>query len=787
MISPLEIARDALTRRNIQPVLCGYGTKAPLLEGWQHRRYAEADLPHIFNGEKRGVGGLTGEASDGLVDIDLDALEAVQLAPRFLPRTQFRFGRRGKRNSHLGYRPDPLPRTRRFEDPDPADDDRAMILEVLSDGRQVILPGNDWVSKVTDEVEAIEWEEDGEPARVDGDDLIARCGQLAAAALLARHWPKEGSRQNAALALCGGLARAGWDEKQIGLFVHAIAEAAGDDEVRKRVDCALDTVERLKAGNHVTEWPTLVELLGTNGKQVVARFCEWLGIDARRDGDLPQILAAERPLRHIAADALGALHQANSPATTFVRAGTLARVVADEKERPAIQSMGMGELTWRLAQVADFLKPGKYGLSHVPPPERLVQVLLSRGGWPFPALEGVTECPTLRPDGTVLSTPGYDPVTRLIYAPTAGLSLPSVPERPTEDDLGAAVVSVQGLLQDFPFVMDGGEKVSASYANTFAALLTPILRPAISGPVPLGVFDKPAAGTGGTLLCEVIATIATGRDAAMMTAPVKEEEWGKQITACLLAGAAILIIDNLNAVLASAKLASVLTSLAWNDRRLGRSEQLNLPHRAIWYCTGNNVRIGGDLPRRCYWIRMDAKSARPWMGRKFRHMDLLDHVRSHRGELLAALLTIARAWFAAGQPVPAETPILGKFEDWCRMLGGVLHHADVAGFLGNLPDFYDRTDDEALQWDEFLQALKEAFNGGFTTAVLSEGLAENAFLRTRLPEELAEVTRGEAGGFQKRLGNALRKREGVRHLSGVHLEREESKRHGAVVWLVKQD
>ena len=51
---------------------------------------------------------------------------------------------------------------------------------------------------------------DGIPANIDADVLVAAVGRVAAVALLARHWPAEGARHRAFLALAGVLARAQW-------------------------------------------------------------------------------------------------------------------------------------------------------------------------------------------------------------------------------------------------------------------------------------------------------------------------------------------------------------------------------------------------------------------------------------------------------------------------------------------------------------------------------------------------------------------------------------------------
>ena len=184
----------------------------------------------------------------------------------------------------------------------------------------------------------------------------------------------------------------------------------------------------------------------------------------------------------------------------------------------------------------------------------------------------ITEMPVLRPDGTILTASGYDLSTRLIYAPAPGLQVPPIPQQPTQQAAAELCRFLMGeLLGDFPFVGD------ADRANALGLLVTPIVRSAIRGQVPLALVDAPRAGTGKGLLSAMVAQIGTGRPAGMMSAPGNEEEWRKQITANLLAGATVILIDNLEGRLVSASLSRALTAAVWRDRILGCSQQPELP------------------------------------------------------------------------------------------------------------------------------------------------------------------------------------------------------------------
>jgi hypothetical protein len=469
-------------------------------------------------------------------------------------------------------------------------------------------------------------------------------------------------------------------------------------------------------------------------------------------------MITNRQLQDKSRDALDALVSKNSPPEIFVRSGHLVRWRTDEKGRPFIEPLTEPALRNRLTEVADFFKITNFGQTAADPPLNVVKDILAQKAWTLPGLEAIVEVPVVRPDGTILDRRGYDPFTKLVYQPARGLRVPSIPSSPSGGEVAKARELIEEVIGDFPF--DG----PASRANALGALITPIVRPVIVGPAPLALLDAPQQGTGKSLLASVIAVLATGRPAAMMAASDSDEEWRKRITATLASGATVITLDNLAGRLESASLASALTSVEWQDRVLGVSKMVSLPNRATWLATGNNIRLGGDMQRRCYWVRLDAQSGEPWRRGAFKHLNLLEWVRENRGDVLAALLTLARAWYAAGRPATTGTPILGSFEGWCRTVGGILAHAGVGEFLGNLDGLYGSADDEAAEWQAFLSALADKYRDGlFTGADVMSDLEYNSTLRDCLPEELAEAFGRQGVSFARRLGKALSARVGRRY------------------------
>jgi Bifunctional DNA primase/polymerase, N-terminal len=250
-------------RRGWSPIPLPPRRKQSVMEGWPDLRLTLADVASAFPPDAN-LGILLGDPSGGLVDVDLDSTEAILLAALLLPPTACRFGRRGKPSSHWGYRADPVPRTRQFRDLT-----GTMLVELRSTGSQTVFPPSQHPSG-----ERIRWEADDPPATVDGDVLAGAVARLAAAALLCRAWPAVGSRQEAALALAGGLLRLGWETPAVDRFIAAVAQIAGDEETAKRATAAGYTARRLEAGRPATGWPHLAALIG---EDIVACAQRWIG------------------------------------------------------------------------------------------------------------------------------------------------------------------------------------------------------------------------------------------------------------------------------------------------------------------------------------------------------------------------------------------------------------------------------------------------------------------------------------------------------------------------------
>jgi len=484
------------------------------------------------------------------------------------------------------------------------------------------------------------------------------------------------------------------------------------------------------------------------------------------------------PLRDVGKAAIAALVAANSPPYFFLKGGEIVRYRVTELSLPLIERANEAILGSRLADVADFVYETEELEKLVNPPRDVIRYVVSDAHLPFPKLVGVTESPILRPDGTILQKPGYDPDTGYYYSPPDGFNMPDVPVHPTKEQLADAVDLVQEVFCDIPFVDE------ASRTNTVALMLTPLVRSLVPT-VPIAYIDAKNQGTGKSLVSEVCGMIACGTY-NLGTAPFDTDEWRKRITSLLAECARFVVFDNVQGLLSSQSLSAVLTTGRWSDRRLGTLETAMYPNNATWVATGNNLQTDADLARRGYLISLDARCARPYeRKRQYKHPELREWVALNRGDLLAALFTLIRAWYSAGQP-DADIAPMGSFETWTRIIGGIIAHAGLPDFNANRGKLLREADPESSGWERFLRRWLELYGDvPKTVSQIKDDLVSAQGFENVLPDALSHAVKGGVVN-PNRVGKAFRSKEGTRFGDdGLHLRRA-GVNHQAILWTVKR-
>jgi hypothetical protein len=338
-----------------------------------------------------------------------------------------------------------------------------------------------------------------------------------------------------------------------------------------------------------------------------------------------------------------------------VRRNKGATVIVPVKDAWLVERMAQS-IRWTRTTISP--KTQKEKVTDIDPPSIYCRTLLSReGNWRFPVLRGVVTAPTMDRDGRIIQEPGYDEASGLLLD-FGEKVFPAVPDSPTKEDAVAALKRLATPLREFPFEDEGSKAVA------LAALLSGLVRPNM-GSMPLHAFDAPVAGTGKSMLAEMVGLLASGTKPPALAQGHSNEEDQKRLSTVLHAGDSVIMIDNCELPIQGEFLCSMLTQETVQARILGLSERRILPSTALVLATGNNLIIQGDTTRRAVICRLDAKKEKP-AEREF-DFDAQDELMADRPALVVAGLTALKA-YALAEDKPKITP-MGSFPDYDLIRG----------------------------------------------------------------------------------------------------------------------
>ncbi len=251
------------SRKDVIERLVGFGAvliplngKQPLDPGWQNAR---ASSPVALDPDgASNIGVVLGEASDGLVDVDIDRLGALALAGYFLPATGMVFGRQSKRGAHWIYRCARPGSTKKMQDAD------GVIVELRANGGQTMFPPS-----VHPSGEQVVFEKAEAPSIIPRSDIEDAVAQLAIATAISPFYVA-GRRHDIALALTGVCRRGGWPLEQTSSFIEKLSHALGDAEIEDRLRCVKDVYLHI----HPSGVPRLAQLTDEPTARTLAK---WIG------------------------------------------------------------------------------------------------------------------------------------------------------------------------------------------------------------------------------------------------------------------------------------------------------------------------------------------------------------------------------------------------------------------------------------------------------------------------------------------------------------------------------
>lgn len=261
----------------------GWNTRPEITEADIDQRFEPTDNVGVLDGAPVGLGYLA--------DFDLDCstvARVVQLDHK-RPLTPAVFGRKNKPLSHMLFEVDKCLSTETFDDPAEPDHKKRRIAEFRCGPKHAgkghgytLFPGS-----VHPSGELILWNygaSNGDvpvPAPCSARELRDYIRSAAARGLLAKHWPDEGGRHHACLALAGLFFSAGVEKAGAARIIKIIVSAAPTSSPERiaQVEANVrDTYAAGAAGMPITGVPALKQLIDP---RVVDAFLAWSGLGER--------------------------------------------------------------------------------------------------------------------------------------------------------------------------------------------------------------------------------------------------------------------------------------------------------------------------------------------------------------------------------------------------------------------------------------------------------------------------------------------------------------------------
>lgn len=387
----------------------------------------------------------------------------------------------------------------------------------------------------------------------------------------------------------------------------------------------------------------------------------------------------------------------------------------------AMEAASLGEI---LSMAVDWRTRSKEGeLRRAHPPDWAIREIFARGWWDgLRVVEGFSEVPVLRRDGTVATGAGYDPATGVVVSEGAGGGL--VPM--TVDEARAVLDDV---FVDFPF------ELPSHRAALMCAILTPLAMYAFDGPMPLFLFEASTAGSGKTLMATVAALVSTGLVPPVTMYTDDDAEMRKKITSMAQEPSPVALFDNVGkgVKLGGPALCAILSSpdRVWRDRLLGGNVQFKGKLSTVFYATSNQTELAEDMHRRICPIRLEPEVERPEHRTGFAHAGLLSYVKQYRRVLTSAALTLLQGFFAAGRPeavAEERGAAWGSFDGWAGLVVGCVAWAGYG------------TPDEAVEAlrENGSQDFEEGpeIVGGLSELLVAQGREEDGMTAAEIVEAL---------------------------------------------------
>lgn len=293
--------------------------------------------------------------------------------------------------------------------------------------------------------------------------------------------------------------------------------------------------------------------------------------------------------------------------------------------------------------------------------------------------------------------------------------------------------------------------------NAKAALITPALRgifTEFNTRTPLFIYRGNRERVGKDYCAGVTGITYEGE--AVEANPISNKEKGgnsneelrKKITSTMLQGKNRFHSSNNKGHIDNAIFESVITAHVWEDRLLGKNQNVVLQNELDFSISANmNTTMTPDLMKRSVTINLffDEEDINQ---REFKISDLHGYVKKNREVVLSAIYSLIKNWVDKGKP--NGTALFSSFHEWASVCGGIM---EAAGY-GNpcTPkenEFGVALDTETEEMKQFFELMLESSNDSWITKTEMLDLLKES--KEPIFPYLDFDKPGDRAGFAKRL------------------------------------
>lgn len=411
----------------------------------------------------------------------------------------------------------------------------------------------------------------------------------------------------------------------------------------------------------------------------------------------------------------------------FESSGRLVRVRTDKSTNSLlVEPIPHPSIREHLSKHIWYIQKTKDGLekeSH--PPEQICAAIRTRGDYPgIHHLRSVARTPIVGKSGTLITSNGYNEESEVLLVLANKWN---VPTKPSKEEIQESLKALSDLFEDFPF------RDKATFSCLLAALVTPFITVFIDAPTPIIVIDATAAGTGKTLIAEIISIISTNDDPSLYGGfPSDDEEMRKKITTLVRKRARIVIFDNATEAIGGESLNAALTGRRWEDRELGVNATISGKLDTVFMVTGNNIEFAPDTARRAVTIQLRSNEERPEQRSGFKIPRIIEHVDEQKQHYANCVLTLIAGFIAAGTPLPNTH--FGSFEKWNDFVDGLIIWLGFPSIHEAREAIHQQRDEESLHLRNLIQWL---INNG----AIEKDFTASQLLKTAFSEEQGVLPR----------------------------------------------